>query len=80
MDFETEKICLNQIISQKKESFSAEDNIIIPDIKPDILSTVDSCGNIYIYKKEIVNGKLRIDGGVQAYIMYLADNEHINII
>lgn len=79
MDFETEKICLNQIISQKKESFSAEDNIIIPDIKPDILSTVDSCGNIYIYKKEIVNGKLRIDGGVQAYIMYLADNEQNNI-
>lgn len=79
MDFDTEKICLNQIISQKKESFSAEDNIIIPDIKPDILSTVDSCGNIYIYKKEIVNGKLRIDGGVQAYIMYLADNEQNNI-
>ena len=79
MDFETEKICLNQIISQKKESFSAEENIIIPDIKPDILSTVDSCGNVYIYKKEIVNGKLRIDGGVQAYIMYLADNEQNNL-
>lgn len=79
MDFETEKICLNQIICSKKESFSAEDNIIIPDIKPDILSTVDSCGNIYIYKKEIVNGKLKIDGGIQVYIMYLADNEQNNI-
>ncbi|MBO5348402.1 MAG: DUF3794 domain-containing protein [Clostridia bacterium] len=79
MDFETEKICLNQIISRKKETFSAEENIIIPDIKPDILSTIDSCGNVYIYKKEIVNGRLRIDGGVQAYIMYLADNEQNNI-
>lgn len=79
MDFETEKIYLNQIVSQKKECFSAEENIIIPDIKPDILSTIDSCGNIYVYKKEIVNGRLKIDGGVQTYIMYLADNEQNNI-
>ncbi|MBP3503211.1 MAG: DUF3794 domain-containing protein [Clostridia bacterium] len=79
MDFETEKIYLNQIVSQRKECFSAEENIIIPDIKPDILSTIDSCGNMYIYKKEIVNGRLKIDGGVQIYIMYLADNEQNNI-
>ena len=79
MNFETEKIYLNQIVSQKKECFAAEESMIIPDIKPDILSTIDSCGNIYIYKKEIVNGKLKIDGGVQTYIMYLADNEQNNI-
>ena len=79
MNFETEKIYLNQIIHQKKDTFSAEENIIIPDIKPDILSTIDSYGNIYIYKKEILNGKLRIDGGIQTYIMYLADNEQNNV-
>ncbi len=79
MDFETEKICLNQIVTQKKDSFSAEENIIIPDVKPDILSTIDSCGNVYVYKKEIINGRLRIDGGVQTYIMYLADNEQNNV-
>lgn len=79
MDFETEKICLNQIVAQKRDTFCAEDNIIIPDVKPDILSTIDSSGNIYIYKKEIINGRLKIDGGVQTYIMYLADNEESNI-
>lgn len=79
MNFESEKICLNQIVSQKEENFSTEDNIIIPDIKPDILSTINSSGNVYVYKKEIVNGKLRIDGGVQVYIMYIADNEENSI-
>ena len=78
VDFETEKICLNQIICQKKDNFSVEENIIIPDIKPDILSTIDSSGNIYVYKKEIVNGRLKIDGGIYAYIMYIADNEQNN--
>ncbi len=79
VDFEIEKICLNQIICQKKDNFSVEENIIIPDIKPDILSTIDSSGNIYVYKKEIVNGRLKIDGGIYAYIMYIADNEQNNI-
>lgn len=79
VDFETEKICLNQIINQKKDNFCAEENIIIPDVKPDILSTIDSSGNVYIYKKEIVNGRLKIDGGVYTYVMYIADNEQNDI-
>ena len=79
MNFETEKIFLNQILTQKKESFSTEDNIIIPDIKPDILSSINSSGNVYIYKKEIANGKLKIDGGIQVDIIYIADNEQNNI-
>lgn len=79
MNFETEKICLNQIINQKRDSFDVEENIIIPDVKPDILSSIDSCGNIYVYKREVVNGKLKIDGGIYIYTMYLADNEQNNI-
>ncbi len=79
MDFETEKICLNQLVGQKRDVFSVEENIIIPDIKPDILSTIDTSGNVYIYKKELINGKLRIDGGIQVYVMYVADDEANNI-
>ena len=79
MDFETEKIFFNQIVTQKRESFTAEDNIIIPDIKPDILGTINSSGNVYIYRKEIVNGKLKIDGGIQIDIIYLADNEQNSV-
>lgn len=79
MDFETEKICLNQIVGNKGESFFVDENIIIPDVKPDILSTVNSSGNIYVYKKELVNGKIKIDGGVQIYVMYIADDEKNSI-
>ena len=79
MDFETERICLNQIVGNKDDIFSVEENIIIPDVKPDILSAVNSSGNVYVYKKELVNGKIRIDGGIQIYVMYIADNEQNNI-
>lgn len=81
MDIETlkENLCVNQIIGKAKENIVAEGDVIIPDIKPDILSTINTSGTICIYKKEVLEGKIRIDGGVQVYIMYLADDENSNV-
>ena len=74
-----ENVCVNQIIGKAKENVVAEGDVIIPDIKPDILSTINTNGTVCIYKKEVLDGKIRIDGGVQVYIMYLADDENGNI-
>lgn len=74
-----ENLCINQIIGKAKENIVAEGDVIIPDIKPDILSTINTNGTICIYKKEVQDGKIRIDGGVQVYIMYLADDENGNV-
>lgn len=74
-----ENLCVNQIIGKAKENIVAEGDVIIPDIKPDILSTINTSGTICIYKKEVLEGKIRIDGGVQVYIMYLADDENSNV-
>lgn len=74
-----ENLCVNQIIGKAKENIIAECDVIIPDVKPDILSTINTNGTVCIYKKEILDGKVRIDGGVQVYIMYLADNENASV-
>ncbi len=74
-----ENLCVNQIIGKAKENIIAEGDVIIPDIKPDILSTINTNGTVCVYKKEVLEGKIRIDGGVQVYIMYLADDENGNI-
>lgn len=74
-----ENLCVNQIIGKAKENIIAEGDVIIPDIKPDILSTINTNGTVCIYKKEVLDGKIRIDGGVQVYIMYLADDEIGNV-
>ena len=71
VDFETEKICLNQIINQKKDNFCAEENIIIPDVKPDILKEISENGNVCIYKREAQDGKVRLEGNVNIYIIYI---------
>ena len=77
MVLETAKdtLTLNQVISQKKDTFIVEDDCIVPDVKPDILSVISSSGTTCIYKKEILDGKIRLDGCVNTYVMYLADSE-----
>ena len=70
-----EKVCVNKIVCQKSEIIVVEGDIIVPDIKPDILNTISSCGNVCIYKREIMDGKIKIDGGINVYIVYLPDNE-----
>jgi len=79
LDTTKETVCVNQIIGQKLENVMVEGDMIVPDIKPDILNIVSSNGNVCIYKKEVSDGKIRIDGAVNVYIMYLADSENSNV-
>lgn len=75
IDVTKENLCINKIVGQKSELVIVEGDIIVPDVKPDILNTINTTGNVCVYKKEVLEGKIRMDGEVSLYIMYLADNE-----
>ena len=74
-----ENICINHIINQKKETFIIKGDAIIPDIKPDILKEINTSGMVCIYRKEVMEGKVKIDGTINTYTIYLADSENNNI-
>lgn len=73
------QIVLNQIIDQKRENRQVETDVIVNDIKPDVLKVISTNGVISIYKKEIMDGKVRIDGVINTYIIYMADDENGSI-
>lgn len=75
LDTIKESLCVNKIVGNKNFEIVIEGDSIIPDSKPDILSDICATGNICIYKKEILEGKIRLDGNVNIYLMYLADGE-----
>ncbi len=75
VDVTRESLCVNKIVGQKIENFVVEGDMIVPDIKPDILNTISTSGNICIYKKEVLDGKVRIDGKISTYVVYLADSD-----
>ena len=64
-----ESLNVNKTICEKKEIMNIQGDMIVPDSKPDILSTINTSGNVCIYKKEIMEGKLKIDGNILTYIM-----------
>lgn len=69
-----ETLCINQIIGKKVDTAIIEEDFVVPDIKPDILNAINTSGVVCIYKKEVMDGKIRMDGCVNTYIMYLADD------
>jgi len=75
LETEKENVCINKKVGQKKEEFTVEGDIIVSDIKPDVLSVISTTGIPCIYKKEVSDGKVRIDGSINTYIIYLADSD-----
>ncbi len=74
-----ETLNVNKVICEKREMINIQGDMIVPDSKPDILNTITTSGNACIYKKEVMEGKIRLDGNILTYIMYLADGNTDNI-
>ena len=62
------------MIEGKKKEVTLESSIIVPDVKPDIVKAIDLSGNVCIYKKELINGRVKIDGTIDSNIIYLVDS------
>lgn len=76
LETEKESVCINQIVGQKKDEVIVEGDVIVNDVKPDVLNIISTNGIACVYKKEVMDGKVRVDGSVNTYIIYLADDEN----
>ena len=74
-----EKIWVNKLITRKKEIIFIEEDEIVPDTKPDILNTINVNGNVCVHKKEVMQDKVKIEGNVNTYVMYLPDSNEDNL-
>ena len=68
-----ENLSINKLIAEKKEIIFVEGDMIVPDSKPDILNTICTSGVVSIYKKETQDERVRLDGAINTYIMYMPD-------
>ncbi len=79
LETEKERVCINKKVGQNIKETEVEGDVIVNDIKPDVLNIISADGIPCVYKKEIMDGKVRIDGSINTYIMYLADDENGSI-
>ena len=68
-----ENLCIHKLVSEKNEIVFVEGDMIVPDSKPDILNTICTSGMACVYKKELLEGRLKIDGAINTYIMYMPE-------
>ena len=68
-----EKICLNRKVKTILKKVELKTDCLVPDIKPDIVSIINTNGIAYLIKEQVENGKVKIDGNVETYIIYLSD-------
>ena len=71
---EKNAVKINKKVAKSAKVLEIVGDIIVPDIKPDIVSVVNTNGIPYIYKEDVGNGKVKIDGNLDTYVVYLADN------
>lgn len=71
-----ETLCINKLINSKKEIIFVEKDMIVPDAKPDVLGIICTSGVVCLYKTELQDEKIKIDGNLNTYIMYLADDSN----
>lgn len=74
-EFIKDSMNINQIVQNRKDIYTIEGDCIVPDIKPDILEIISTNGILNIYKKEMTDGKIRIDGSVNCFVDYKSENE-----
>lgn len=81
MEFDVckEKVCINKLICEKRDLIFVEEDMIVPDSKPDILNTINLTGEVCIYKDEAVDERIKLEGCVNTYIMYLPDSQNNNL-
>lgn len=71
LQIQKEKINIKKRIGEKNKIIIIEKDIILPDSKPDIIKIQNQSSNIYMNKKEKMENKIKLDGGVVTRVAYL---------
>lgn len=74
-----ETIKVNQVISKDSPQTIVENDIIVPDTKPDISRILLFDGDVIVNSTQITRDKALIDGTLNYKILYLSDDEEQRI-
>lgn len=69
-----ESIKVNQVIGRQNSQIVIENDIIVPDVKPDVSSILVLDGEPYVSSYEVQQDKMSVSGNVRYKILYLSDN------
>ncbi len=80
LQIQNEKMDIKRSIGNKKKTITIEKDFILPDSKPDIIKVQHESPTVYISKKENLENKVKIEGGVTTRVTYLTGEGKCRIL
>ena len=68
---------VNQVSCKGDKQVLVDEDIIVPDVKPDILKILQLDAVSCITNKEITNGRVNVTGRVDLKILYIPDSDRV---
>ncbi len=69
-----ENLKLDRMVGSENVQANVESDIVVPDTKPDIHNILSAEGNVDITDKEILQGKVVVDGTVNYKVLYTSND------
>jgi len=74
LEFVREAIRVSQVIGEDSTQTVVENDIIVPDVKPDIAHILLLDGDVYTNKTEAMHDKILVSGTIMFKILYIPDD------
>ena len=78
VNMHTKKLNLEKCIIKEKMSNWIEQDIIVPDSKPDAIKIVNVTVTPYVNDCEVMDGKIKVIGKINYFIIYMVNDEKFN--
>lgn len=78
VNMQTKKLNLNKCSINENVSAWIEQDIIVPDTKPDAMKIIHVTVTPYVNDFEVMNGKIKVIGKLNYFIIYRVDDETFN--
>ena len=72
INIDKQKIIVNKNVIKGANTAWIEQDLLVPDIKPDVVKIIRVEGNVYITSSEVMNGSIRVSGQIAYYIIYVS--------
>lgn len=79
LDFNYRNLKINRKVYEQNYEFILNQDVIVPDIKPDILEVLHKNASISIERNELNESMLKINGISNVEFIYMADNENNDV-
>ena len=80
INIDKQKIIVNKNVVKGKSATWIEQDLLVPDVKPDVVKIIKVDSNVYITSNEVMDGSIRTSGKITYYVMYISSEGDIRAV